>query len=418
MKKNIFTTLSIMMLSMAASAQDIIYLANGNQLEGVQLIEIADKKVYFLEKKGDSEFKRAFKRSGISMIFRKDGRYLLMADLPDDPAKAQKQFEDYQNAPQRSVGNDVIIKTKPLKVIVGTISYESDDLINYENEDGNAASINKKEVAAIFYKDGNHQILRDPEDVSEALFKAQNELQKVEERIAKPIESAPAAAEPAVPEPATPEPTPEPAKVEQPAATTSEPAPANTPAPKAAKTAKGKGRPAKNIRAVPTLSEEEYQGYRQKGVDKVKEFEAYLNIIASKSTDPDEKDKAIEQAAKLFIPGSTIEVTSLNKAGVSKYDIKDYLTRLKLLPYASAKLEWANVGYVKELKQESDGNYYGTITGEQTFIGLGDAGQPMYSDITKKSVKVKLQSYQKQIEGAEQLQWELLLGSIGIEVGK
>jgi hypothetical protein len=81
-------------------------------------------------------------------------------------------------------------------------------------------------------------------------------------------------------------------------------------------------------------------------------------------------------------------------------------------------LEWANVGYVKELKQEADGNYYGTITGEQTFIGLGDAGQPIYSDVTKKSVKVRLQSYQKQIEGAEQLNWELLLGSIGIEVGK
>jgi hypothetical protein len=170
--------------------------------------------------------------------------------------------------------------------------------------------------------------------------------------------------------------------------------------------------------SIPTLSEKEYLGYRQKGVDKVKEFEAYLNVIANKNTDPDEKDKAIDEAAKLFIPGSTIEVTSLNRPGVSKYDIKDYLTRLKLLPYASAKLEWANVGYVKELKQEADGNYYGTITGEQTFIGLGDAGKPIYSDVTKKSVKVRLQSYQKQIEGAEQLNWELLLGSIGIEVGK
>ena len=420
MKKQIVGLVVLMALGIAASAQDIIYLTNGNQFENLSLVEIDSKKIYFLDKRGDSEIKRPFKRSGVAMIFRKDGRYLLMSELEDKAELAQKQLEEYLSSPPRSVGYDVIIaKAKPVKIVVGTISYESEDVINYENEDGNAASINKKEVLAVFYKDGNHQIVKDPDEVAEALLKARKEIAAVETKIAKPIEEAAATPAPEpTPEPATPEPEPAKPVEQEPASsvntTPSEPVAA---APKT-KPSKNKGRPAKNARAMPTLNENEYQGYRQKGIDKVKEFEAYLNIIANKTTDPDEKDKAIEQAAKLFIPGSTIEVTSLNKPGTSKYEIKDYLTRLKLLPYASAKLEWVNVGYVKELKQEADGNYYGTITGEQTFVGLDNSGQPLYSDITKKNVKVRLNSYQKQIEGAETLQWELLLGSIGIEVGK
>jgi hypothetical protein len=414
MKKLLFITLMSSLMSAVSYAQDVIYLANGNRLEGVQIVEIADKKVYFMEKKGDSEFKRAYKRSGISLIFRGDGRYLMMTELNEKPEKAQAQLEEYLKAPPRTVSKDIIIKAKPLKVIVGEISYESDEVLNYATEDGNAASINKKDVVIVFYKDGSHQLTREPDDVAAILTKAEKELIKVESTIYRQPEVAP---EPAA---ATPEPTPEPvpAQVEPAVTPRSEPVAATPPAP--ARPAKGKkgSKNAKPVQSIPSLSEEEYLGYRQKGVDKVKEFEAYLNVIANKSIDPDEKDKAIEEATKLFIPGSTIEVTSLNKPGVSKYDIRDYLTRLKLLPYASAKLEWANVGYVKELKQEADGNYYGTITGEQTFIGLGDAGQPIYSDVTKKSVKVRLQSYQKQIEGAEQLNWELLLGSIGIEVGK
>jgi hypothetical protein len=399
MKKTIFITLVSVLISAFSFSQDVIYLANGNRLEGVQIVEIADKKVYFMERKGDSEFKRAYKRSGISVIFRSDGRYLMMAELDEKPEKAQLQLEEYLKAPARSVSKDIIIKAKPLKVIVGVISYESDEALNYVNDEGDAASINKKDVVIVFYKDGSHQLTREPDDVVAYLTKTQKDLSKAENAIYKPAEVA---TEP-TPEPVV---TPAPPQSEQVAGTPlSEPVVAkNT---KISKT-----------QSIPTLSEKEYLGYRQKGVDKVKEFEAYLNVIANKNTDPDEKDKAIDEAAKLFIPGSTIEVTSLNRPGVSKYDIKDYLTRLKLLPYASAKLEWANVGYVKELKQEADGNYYGTITGEQTFIGLGDAGKPIYSDVTKKSVKVRLQSYQKQIEGAEQLNWELLLGSIGIEVGK
>ncbi len=415
MKKSIFIALVGVFISVFSYAQDVIYLANGNRLEGVQIVEIADKKVYFMERKGDSEFKRAYKRSGISVIFRADGRYLMMAELDEKPEKAQLQLEEYLKAPARNVSKDIIIKAKPLKAIVGLISYESDDVLNYANDDGNAASINKKDVVIVFYKDGSHQLTREPDDVVASLIKVQKDLSKAEEAVFKPAETAP---EP-IPEPVAEPAIPEPAQQSEPVASTpaSEPAAAVTPKPNIVKPTKGK-KGSKPTQSIPTLSEEEYLGYRQKGVDKVKEFESYLNVIANKNIDPDEKDKAIEEAAKLFIPGSTIEVTSLNRPGVSKYDIKDYLTRLKLLPYASAKLEWANVGYVKELKQEADGNYYGTITGEQTFIGLGDSGEPIYSDVTKKSVKVRLKSYQKQIEGAEQLNWELLLGSIGIEVGK
>ena len=89
---------------------------------------------------------------------------------------------------------------------------------------------------------------------------------------------------------------------------------------------------------------------------------------------------------------------------------------MKLLPYSSSKVEWSEIQYISELKQANDGNYYGTITGQQTFMGYGGRGgqDVIYSDVTQKNVKVKLQSYQKVIDGQNQANWEVLLGNIGV----
>jgi hypothetical protein len=168
--------------------------------------------------------------------------------------------------------------------------------------------------------------------------------------------------------------------------------------------------------AKPSLSEEEYQQYRTKAMQRVDEFGNYLNIITDKSLDGKEREKAIEQVVKMFLPNATIEVTTKDKPGSKKYKVRDYLTRMKLLPYSSAKVSWSEIQYVSELKQEADGNYYGTITGQQTFMGYGGTGgtDVLYSDVTQKNVKVKLQSYQKVVDGQNVNNWDVLLGNIGV----
>ncbi|MDZ7898331.1 MAG: hypothetical protein U5N85_09965 [Arcicella sp.] len=59
-------------------------------------------------------------------------------------------------------------------------------------------------------------------------------------------------------------------------------------------------------------------------------------------------------------------------------------------------MEWSEMQYVNNFHQEADGNYYGTIIGQQTFMGFGgkNGEDVIYSDRVKKSVKVKLQAYQ------------------------
>ena len=164
-----------------------------------------------------------------------------------------------------------------------------------------------------------------------------------------------------------------------------------------------------------SLNESDYVTYRAKAIQRVDEFVSYVNIITDKSLTGDEKDRAIEQALKLFMPGATIAITSVSKPSpVRTLDVKVYLTRLKLLPYTYTKVSWSEVQYVKELTQAPDGNYYGIITGQQTFTGYGKTDAITYSDVTQKNVRVKLQPYQKLIEGQNETNWQVLLGNVGV----
>lgn len=246
------------------------------------------------------------------------------------------------------------------------ITYESPQIINYTTPDGAAGSINKSEIITILSPDGNRLDFKLASEVEEYLKKVQPVVDQWKMNISRT----------------------------------------------------GNQSPTGDIStASPSLSIAELSTYSRQGIKKVDEFVHFLTIITDKKIDPDTKDKAIEEVAALFLPEARIEVTSVNRPGVRTYPIKEYLARLKLLPYSSAKISWNEVHYVKDLAQETDGNYYGVIAGSQKFEGYGSDGKSIqYSDITQKTVKVKLQSYQKSIEGQQQINWEILLGNIGIAV--
>ncbi|MGV3600272.1 MAG: hypothetical protein ACO1N1_03655 [Dyadobacter fermentans] len=369
MMKNCFTFL-MMLLAFQALAQDRIWLDNGNPVQA-KLSRAMDSKLEWIASDG---IPRVYHRKRFLVVFGASGQFMVISELNESPNKAQSQIEAFYKAPPRNVSQDIIIKSVPLTVITGNISYESDDVINYLTVEGNAASINKEEVATVIYRDGRHEILRDVVDVAPLLALAHKEIEKKEREIVrKEQEKAPARA------------------VVQQNAPPKEP-------------------------AKPVLTDSEYKEYSAKGIRRVDEFTSYLRIIGDKSLKSEEKNKAVQQALSLFEPQATVAVSSAK--GVKKYPVKEYLNRLKLLPYSKINITWNEVKYISELKQEADGNYYGTIAGQQVFEGYAANGKVAYGDITRKNIRVKLESYQKTIDGKDTVNWEVLLGNIGIETNE
>ncbi|MCF2490486.1 hypothetical protein [Dyadobacter sp. CY347] len=361
-----------MLISSAAMAQDRIWLDNGNPVQA-KLSRAMDSKLEWIAADG---IPRIYHRKRFLVVFSGSGQFMVISELNENATKAQTQIEAFYKSPPRNVSQDIIVKSVPLTIITGTISYESDEVINYMTMEGNAASIGKEEVAAVIYRDGRHEILRDVVDVAPLLALAHKDIEKKEREMVQMRQQKPKVSD--SPKKEKPQPPKEPAK--------------------------------------PFLSDTEYKEYSEKGIRRVDEFNSYLRIIANKSLKAEEKNKAVQQALSLFEPQATVAVSSAK--GVKKYPVKEYLNRLKLLPYSKINITWNEVKYVSELKQEADGNYYGIIAGQQVFEGFAANGKVAYGDITRKNVRVKLESYQKTVDGKDTVNWEVLLGNIGVETSE
>ncbi|TLU98001.1 hypothetical protein [Dyadobacter luticola] len=371
MIRYIYTCL-LVLITFCTMAQDRIWLDNGNPVQA-KLSRAMDNKLEWVASDG---IPRIYNRKRFLVVFAASGQFMVISELNENTNKAQTQIEAFYKSPPRNVTQDIIVKSVPLTVIAGSISYESDEVINYLTTDNNPASINKEEVAAVIYRDGRHEILRDVVDVAPLLALAHKDIEKKEREIVRKEQEKP-------------KPQQEPVAVKQ-----EKPAPPKEP-------------------AKPFLSDQEYKEYSAKGIRRVDEFTSYLRIIGDKSLKSEEKNKAVAQALSLFEPQATVAVSSAK--GVKKYPVKEYLNRLKLLPYSKINITWNEVKYVSELKQEADGNYYGTIAAQQVFEGFAANGKVAYGDITKKNIRVKLESYQKTVDGKDTVNWQVLLGNIGVE---
>lgn len=413
-------------------AQEAIYFANGDKLPNARLIDATDEKVVLSVKRDGSTGQYKFQRSNVLMAFNAMGDFLVIASLPGDATEARQRIEQFSAATTPAYKSDFLVKAVPLTVIQATISYESDQVVNYKTAQGLAASISKDELIMILRRDGRHQLVMPPTDIVSLL-----------PSIRKQIESGgtPAAPVPTVAatraDPVSAMPAPQPASSQPDSArqapasvlTTTTPIPATVPAvvvvvntaqpseptvtyPVSADSKATLPEANKGVR--PALSEADFLIYREKAMRRVSIFSDYLNIITDKALSTARRDQAIEQAAKLFLPTATIEVTSKSRPGSRRYPIREYLTRLKILPYSHTNIEWSEIQYIRELTQAADGKYYGTLTGQQTFTGYDSNGRSMYTDVTRKNVRVQVDPYEKIVNGETQLNWEVLLGNIGV----
>lgn len=229
------------------------------------------------------------------------------------------------------------------------------------------------------------------------LVQAMNELTggkvPVEPAVSGSVSITPAAPEPpAVPEPVSP-PTP-----------VDPPTPAEPAAPVASSSSS----------SVRKFSDEDLQAFQSKGLLKVKRLTEYFNIVSQKSTPNPTAQNTIQAAVELFDNDSrSVEVSSVTRAQKTRFPIRTYLNRLRMLNYERVVIEAADFSYVSSFRKGPDGNYYGVARFRQAFTGYRD-GKAVYSDITTKSVGVTLKPYQKAMEGEAVENWDVFLGDISV----
>lgn len=377
----LFTHIILLIISVNfCLAQERVWLDNGNPVTA-KVTRVVDNRLEWVASDG---IPRIYHRKRFLVVFSGQGNFMVVTELENNPKKAQQQMEALYALPPRQVAFDLILKTVPLMVIPGVISYESDEVLNYQTPEGDPASINKEEVGAVIYRDGKHDILRDVVDVAPLLALAHDKIKEAEAQY----------------------------KIKEPKPEPKQPVKERVVIKEELK--KEEIIPTPSGPAHPSLSAEEYQEYSEKGIARVHQFANYLSIIGDKNQKLSERNKAVDQAAQLFEPSATVLVSG--SQGVSRYPVREYLNRVKLLPYSRINVTWTEVRYIEELKQDADGSYYGTITGQQVFEGYSRDGKSIaYGDVTKKNVKVKLESYEKIVDGQATTNWGVLLGNIGLE---
>jgi len=156
---------------------------------------------------------------------------------------------------------------------------------------------------------------------------------------------------------------------------------------------------------------------QQRGLQKTKDLGKYLNLIANRSTETLDAEKAVDQAVALFLSDSSQVETKRPNGDRRQEFIRNYLTRLRLLKYSKVEIEWSDIAYVSNLRKAPDGNYYSVISIQQKFTGYMD-NKPVFADVTRKNIEIVLKTYRKEVDGESLELWDVFLNNIGISDSK
>ncbi|AXE21776.1 hypothetical protein DR864_28285 (plasmid) [Runella rosea] len=364
-------------LCLQSQAQEYLYFNTGSGGAG-KLVSANEEKVGMLLE-GSKSWNTG--RDRVIMAFNQVGNYLIVEDLSKDEAQALEQINSFYNeAGGSKIVNDILIKAAPFEIIACTITSDG-DAINYRTTDGNSAAINRDDLLAIIKRDGSHQLLKDATEVVVNLRTNYAKFQQL--RTLKKT-------------------TPEPFK----------PTTAPSPQTSVAQAPKPEIEAAAPSKEKKKLTPEEQKLYKARSIAKVTELTKLLNDIVDKTKSKSEKDEAIKEALKIFVPGSQMEVSSVNNpVKLASRSVEDYLTRLSKLNYPKIEITTANLAMVEDFESDDKGNHWGIVTGEQVF----DAG--VFRDVTKKNYKIKLQPYKK-AEKENERNYQVLIGSVSVVVSQ
>lgn len=388
MKKlfTLFLIISFNAVSQEAVHKTYLYLINNNGFVGRIENVPEEGKISFSIDGGGT---RTFQREKVLLAFNDFGRYLVISSLPESPDAAKTIIDKFYNERSALPPYDIIFKAVPFEIIPCKINYIR-DAVNYAALDGKSTgSINKDNVLAIVNRDGSHEIVKDISEVAPILATNIDSFRST-------IDNRKTSPPPSGPKP-----------LDRKNVTDNKPVPpviVPTPIHDSKNAADKK----------PKLTTEEKDFYSKQSIDNIVDFKDFLNVIGDKKKSDIEKREAVKSAVALFSPGATIEVTSKNRSGSRKFSVEEYLKRLGNLSYSSIDIELANLKFVSEFSQANDGNYYGLVRGEQTFVGYGKDGKPLYTDVVPKNYKVKLESQALTNSGESKAGWKVLLGDVSV----
>lgn len=171
----------------------------------------------------------------------------------------------------------------------------------------------------------------------------------------------------------------------------------------------------RNINQYIEMTEEQLEYFRDKALQKARDFGRYLNLISNKNESEDDKQYAINAALKLFVSDSSrVEVSSLHREKKKQFYIKEYLERLRYLPYDKVELVWIKAQMVSRFRKGEDGKYYGIITAQQLFRGFLE-NEIAYQDVTEKNIEIVLDRYVVFDEGVKKQRWDVFLSDISVQ---
>ncbi|MEM7368482.1 MAG: hypothetical protein AAF587_07745 [Bacteroidota bacterium] len=332
------------------------------------------------------------------MLFYEDGSYKVID---------QGQEENYLSFPANSTYDHLLTYDNKLELII--IESQTGESIKYSKPGSSDLTHSRDlfDLMMIVYKNGQHEIFGEYEEVAEALLTVspQDREALVQASNSGGMESSSATD---LTENETP-----PISLNE-SETPSTETSSNPEVDRTDGTSPGTSHDLAETFANEGILEVDLETYKSKALDKTENLALYFQMIADKETPWQDANKAIDLAVTLFInEDAKVEVSSVNSAVKKHYPIRVYLERLKLLKYDQVDIEWSDISYVSELRKGPDGNYYGTISFVQKFTGSRD-GQVVYSDLTRKNIEVILKGYEKDVAGEIVQLWDIFLSDIGV----
>jgi len=354
-------------------AQDVIYVTSGTVIQ-CNIHDIDNRGIRYRKIENPDGPLFTLSAKYISLVFFENGHYVVLP--ASDPSLLDP--DNYQ-----SRDHDLLIMADGMVLEVVVAEIDNDNkLIKYhklENPGGPVYSVGFARLAAIIFRTGRHALLLPPQKAIDALLIAQHHLMTTEPPIPKAMVAT--YEEQALPE------------NESPIIQT----------------------PIVNKRPPYVLNDVSFEEFMDKAFKKINDLGMYLEIITNKIKDYQEVNSAIDLAVSLFINEEAIvEISSVNRQEKNSYPIRQYLNHLKLLKYDRVDISWADVNHVSDFRLGPDGNYYGTVSVQQRFMGIID-NKVVYGDITEKHIEVILKGYEKEVNGQANFGWDVWLSDIGVE---
>lgn len=178
------------------------------------------------------------------------------------------------------------------------------------------------------------------------------------------------------------------------------------------------------------LSQEELEAFKIQCQERIDAFQMGLEIIADKRQNSEIKNHYIKTIPEMFMGNGEpwtdnnggkhdavkMQVSSLSngKVRTTNIPLKQYLNRLRNLPYTSVEIKKAKTCLISNLYKVSDNLYMGTCTFFQYFTG--QSGEALvYRDYTQKDVDVYIQRIE---DGSLGTYWDMKFGDINVSETK